>query len=85
MSDRSAGDTLFTFLLGAAIGAAAGVLLAPRPGSETWEKISDWLKENREKGKDLLDSTKKNISHQKEAVAAAYEAGKKAYKDTQTN
>lgn len=43
-------DTLATFLLGAAIGAVAALLLAPAKGSETRSKIADML---RDKGIDL--------------------------------
>jgi len=39
------------FISGAAIGAALGVLFAPKAGRETREQMSRWLKEKREKSR----------------------------------
>jgi gas vesicle protein len=36
------------FALGAAVGAALGILLAPKAGKETREDVSEWLKVKRE-------------------------------------
>ncbi len=32
-------NVMFAFLAGASLGAAAGLLLAPRAGKESWEKL----------------------------------------------
>ncbi len=64
------------FLSGLAVGAVLGVLFAPDSGKETRRKVGQWLKERREKGKEVLLS-------KKEQVLEALEAGKKAYKDTE--
>lgn len=37
-----------TLLLGTAVGAALGVLFAPKAGMETREQIGGWLKEKRQ-------------------------------------
>lgn len=39
------------FITGAGIGAALGVLYAPKPGRETREQMSLWLKQKREQGR----------------------------------
>lgn len=49
MSSNNTSKILLTFIAGAAIGAALGVLLAPDKGSETRRKLM-------EKGSDLGDS-----------------------------
>ena len=64
------------FLTGAAIGAAAGVLLAPEKGQDTRRKVGQWLKEKSKKGKEELIS-------KKQLVAEVMEAGKKAYKEAE--
>lgn len=64
------------FLTGAALGAAAALLLAPDSGKETRRKMGQWLKEKREKGKEGLLA-------RKEAMADALEAGKKAYREVE--
>lgn len=80
MADRNDGlaGTLL-FVTGAAVGAALGVLFAPRSGSETREQLADWLKERREKGEDLLHKVKDESLAKKEAVIAAAKAAKQAY------
>ena len=70
------------FVTGAALGAALGVLFAPRAGSETRESLADWLKERREKGADLLHSVKDESVVKKEAIIAAAKAAKQAYAET---
>lgn len=59
-------DTLFVLLVGAVVGAAAGLLFAPRPGRDTRKRVRRWIDEVEEsledddmesllaKGKDVL-------------------------------
>jgi len=65
------------------MGAALGVLFAPKAGKDTREQIGDWLKERREEGGDLLSKFKEEGLHKKEQVAAALKAGKQAYMESE--
>ena len=60
------------FIVGAAAGAAIGILLAPRSGEETRQKMGDWLKKRREVGKAEL-----------RAAQEALAAGRKVFHDKQ--
>lgn len=82
MSDsNNVGKGLFLFLCGAAIGAAAGILLAPDKGKNTREKLAKTAKDlsntAREKieniansAESLLEDLKKTKSKQKKEVKA---------------
>lgn len=79
---RDNGNSLLAFLLGAAAGAAAGILLAPKSGKETREQLGDWLKERREQGAEFLAKVKEEGLTKKDQLASAYKAGKQAYFET---
>ena len=82
MSNDNDGNGLFYFLAGTVVGAALGVLFAPRAGEETREQLKDWMKERKEKGSDLLQKVKDESLAKKEAVVAAARAAKDAYRET---
>ena len=73
-SQSSSFGTFTYFLTGIALGAAAGVLFAPRKGEETRKQLGDWLKEKREASRGVL-------AERKAQVQSALEAGKKAYSE----
>ncbi len=81
--DESSG--IFGFLLGAAVGAGAALLLAPRSGKETREKLQDWLEERRDRGEELLAKIKETVPEKKEQVAAAIRGAKQAYQEARHN
>ena len=80
------------FLFGLGIGAAIGMLFAPRSGEETREflreqsdKGRDYLKEHsgelRETAQEYADKGRKLVDQQKETLESALEAGRRAYKE----
>jgi gas vesicle protein len=91
MSDSS-GNSFGWFLAGLGVGAAIGMLYAPKAGHETREDLRrraeegrDYVKnrarEAREQATQWVDKGKELIDQQKEQFRSAYEAGRQAYKD----
>ena len=89
MSDRD-GNSFVWFLAGLGLGALAGVLYAPRSGSETREVIrarteegreyvKNRAREAREQASAWADRGREVVSQQKDQFRAAYEAGRQAY------
>ncbi len=91
MSDRDS-NTFVWFLAGLGLGALAGVLYAPRSGTET----RDVLRQRAEDGRDYVrgrareareqagqwaDRGRDVVNQQKEQFRAAYEAGRQAYQE----
>ena len=92
MSDRD-GNSLGWFLAGLGLGAAVGLLYAPRSGSETREVLRARAEEGREymktrarevkeQASEWADRGRDVVSQQKKQFRAAYEAGRQAYHET---
>ena len=90
MSDHDGGNTFVWFLAGLGLGALAGVLYAPRSGSETREAIRARAEEGREfvknrardareQASQWADKGREKVTQQKEQFRQAYEAGRQAY------
>ena len=88
MADDS--NSILWFLAGLGVGAAVGVLYAPKPGSETRETlrskagegrefVNERARKAREQASDLVDRGKEVAKQQKEQFKSAYEAGRQAY------
>jgi len=88
MSNKT--DNLLAFIVGATIGAVAGVLLAPDSGANTRKKIKKTLSDLQEKGALALDEIEGKVraktqnmvgeaESRVEAVKAAVNEGKAAY------
>lgn len=86
-------DSKFSyFFLGLGIGVAAGLLFAPKSGSETRDLIrskadegKDYLvrrgSELRDSATDALEKGRHVVTKQRDNLTAAVEAGKQAYRD----
>jgi|ERR1700722_9864798 len=92
MSDRD-GNSFVWFLAGLGLGALAGVLYAPRSGSETREVLRqraedgrDYMRgrarEAREQATQWADRGREAVNQQKDQFRAAYEAGRQAYNES---
>ncbi len=85
-------DSLLNFFLGLGVGAAVGLLLAPKPGVETRGLIADKAGEGREylvaRGAELREDAevlvergKEALGRQRENLAEALDAGRQAYRE----
>lgn len=83
---------LSSFLLGLGVGVGIGMLFAPKSGSETREMIknkagegSDFIKQRgadlKQTASEWVDKSKEALGRQKDNLADAMEAGKRAYQD----
>ena len=79
MDREGYGKDVALFVFGAAVGAALGLLFAPKSGKETREDIAEWLKERREKGAEFIHKLREEIPAKKDQIVAAVKAGKQAY------
>lgn len=94
MADHD-GNSFVWFLAGLGLGALAGVLYAPRAGSETREVLRSRAEESRdyvrnrarearEQASQWADKGRDVVNQQKEQFRAAYEAGRQAYHEATT-
>lgn len=94
MSDRDSNSFVW-FLAGLGVGAAVGLLYAPRSGSETREVlraraeegreyVRSRAREAREQANEWVDRGRDVVGQQKEQFRAAYEAGRQAYQEATT-
>lgn len=89
MADDSSNGFLW-FLAGLGLGAAVGVLYAPKSGKETREAILNAAEEGseavrerarqyREQAAEWMDRSKEMVNQQKDQFRSAFEAGRQAY------
>ncbi len=90
--EASAGEKALYLMLGAMIGAATALLLAPRTGVETRKLLMTKAREGADlvasrtrsmagKTSDYMERGKEILQQQRDQLAAALEAGKQAYKE----
>lgn len=91
MSDRD-GSGFLWFLAGLGIGAAVGVLYAPKSGGELRQQIREVAEDGRNSVKERArqareqagswaDKGREYMSQQKDQIRSAYEAGRQAYRE----
>jgi gas vesicle protein len=94
MSDSDSNGFMW-FLAGLGIGAAVGILYAPKSGRETRESIWQAAEDSREavtararqakeQASQWVDKSKQYVDTQKEQIKSAFEAGKQAYREATT-
>lgn len=92
MRENNGASNLGFFLAGLGIGAILALLFAPQSGKETRELIAqkalesrDFVstksREIREQAEELVEKGKDRLTKEKERVAAAYDAGRQAYRE----
>ncbi len=91
MSDSENNGFLW-FLAGLGIGAAVGILYAPKSGRETREAIlqaaedgreavNTKVKQTKEQAAQWVDKGRQYVDSQKDQIKSAFEAGKQAYRE----
>jgi len=82
MSDNNSGKEVMLFAIGGLVGAVLGLLLAPCSGDETRKRLAHWMSESKDKARHFIGEETELLKGKKEQISAAWEAGKKAYKDS---
>jgi len=94
MSDRD-GNGFLWFLAGLGIGAAVGILYAPKAGDELRQQLREVAEEGRETVKQRARQAREQagtwaekgrdyLNQQRDQVRSAYEAGRQAYREATT-
>ena len=95
MSERDSSNSFVWFVAGMGLGALAGLLYAPRSGTETRDVLRaraeegrDYMRsrarEARDQASEWVDRGREVVNQQKDQFRAAYEAGRQAYQEATT-
>ena len=77
--DGHAGVILMAFVMGAITGAAAALLAAPAPGTETRRVLNERAHEGREKATVAARQGREFVQRQREHLSTAIDRGRDAY------
>ncbi|MBI5202931.1 MAG: YtxH domain-containing protein [Elusimicrobia bacterium] len=61
-------------LTAVAVGVGIGVLYAPKKGEETRKDVKNWLKQKREKTKELYAKSKETLAAKRDLITTAFKA-----------
>jgi gas vesicle protein len=95
MSDSEGGSGFLWFLAGLGIGAAVGILYAPKSGDELRQQLRDVAEDGRnavrerarqarEQAGSWADKGREYLNQQRDQIRSAYEAGRQAYREATT-
>ena len=74
-----AGGILFAFAVGAAVGAAVGLLFAPAKGEETREYLSQRAKEGRDRASEAARQGREIVNRQRENLTTAFDRAREQF------
>lgn len=66
MAENNGGGIIGAFMVGGLIGAALGILFAPKAGKETREQLGDWMDDTKEMAKENIEKLEAEIKRRKE-------------------
>jgi gas vesicle protein len=73
------GTLMLAFVVGAATGAAAALLLAPQSGEETREYLNQRAREGRDRAREAVDQGRDLYQRQRDTLTTAIERGREAF------
>lgn len=71
---NGSGMSLFAFLAGAVIGVGVGLLVAPRPGSETRRQLADFAQKTRDRVGEVASKMRRTAENSEEDRQQRYGA-----------
>ena len=77
--DAHASVIMMAFVMGAITGAAAALLMAPAPGTETRRVLNEKAREGRERAGDTARQGAEFVRQQREHLSTAIDRGREAY------
>lgn len=81
-NNSNSGEMILAFALGAVIGGALGVLLAPQDGKKTREQMNRWARGWLDEGRGLYEDGKEKVMEQAKKLSVAAQAAKRSYETT---
>jgi gas vesicle protein len=73
------GTLMLAFVVGAATGAVAALLLAPASGEETRDYINQKAREGRDRAREAVDHGREVYRKQRDTLTTAIERGREAF------